>query len=288
MDCTNVVSLSSVVSAIKNGRWKSIIEPIRNEPSKDVRSRLKKNIPAILFNGVFEERTDAGIVHYNNLMIVDIDELDSKKLSSLKKKLKSNIYVFCFFDSPSGGLKVLIPVDSPAEKHNTSAFGTIEDMFIDSYGVKIDSSGKNLSRLCYVSYDDDLYVNYDCSVLHIDENYQEEYGFVPVPNNYIPSGFTKIYDTAEIMTTAVKMVKASKTGGYHKGNRNNFVFVLSCLMCEFGVPHEQALHLIFDRYNTLGWKECRSTVSSAYRRTMKNFGTREIGSRRNSAQQNLL
>lgn len=288
MDCTNVVSMSSVLSAIKSGRWKSIIEPIRNEPSKDIRSDLKKSIPAVIFNGVFEERLDEACVHYNHIMTIDIDGIDKKKLSLLKKKLKTNIYVFAFFDSPSGGLKVLIPVDSPKEKHNTSAFGTIEDMFIDLYGVKIDPSGKNLSRLCYVSYDEDMYVNYECSALHIDENYQEEYGFVPVPSNYIPNGFTKVYDSSEILKTAIKMVKASKTGSYRKGNRNNFVFVLSCLMCEFGVDHEQALHLIFDRYNTIGWKECKSTVSSAYRRTMKNFGTREIGSKRNSAQQNLL
>ncbi|MFN5417682.1 MAG: primase C-terminal domain-containing protein, partial [Flavobacteriia bacterium] len=101
--------------------------------------------------------------------------------------------------------------------------------------------------------------------------------------NYIPST-----DAAYIFKTCVKMVKKSKVGNYRKGNRNNYIFVLACLMCEFGVNNEQALHLIFERYNSLGFQEVRSTVNSSYRKNKSKFATKIINQRTNVNQVNLL
>lgn len=284
-DCTNVVSLVSVLSAIKNGRWKEQVLAIRQETDKSNIKQLKEKLPAVTFCGIFDERIDEGCVHYNNIMIVDIDKVDSRRLKTLREELKNNIYVLAFFSSPSNGLKILIPIDSDIKKHNTSAFYYIEELFGDVYDICIDRSGKNVSRLCYVSYDEDLYYNPDAKVLHIEETLDKS-SFIPiidVKENFIPS-----FNVNHIFENAVKMVKKSKTGSYRKGNRNNFIFVLSCLMCEFGIPDGYALDLIYNKYSSLDIKEVRSTVRSAYRRSKGKFGTRQAFQKIDSNQQSLI
>jgi hypothetical protein len=235
---------------------------------------------------VFEDsREDKSVVHYNHLMIVDIDKISEKRLKSLRNELMSNIHVFAFFISPSFGLKVLIAVDSDYTKHNTDTFYHVEKLFKDMYNIDIDKSGKNVSRLCFVSYDPELFYNPNAVALKIDA-VSSLGGFIKInssPDTFIPTtNATKIFDTC------IKMVKKSKVGSYRKGNRNNYLFVLSCLMCEFGVNYEQSLDMIFNKYSSLGFPEVRNTVASAFKRNKHNFGTKSVNERVNRFQEKLI
>jgi len=284
-NCSNVIKITSVLSAIKKGRWKEQIIELRNETNPIRKKTLKENLPAVTFCGVFEERLDDACVHYNQLMIVDIDKINEKRVQSLKLQMRDNIYVLAFFESPNGGLKILIPIDSTVEKHNTDAFYFVEDMFKTLYNIQIDKSGKNISRLCFISHDENLYYNPNCFILHIPEVIRNS-DFDEVKSNranYIPST-----DADFIFKTCVKMVKKSKVGNYRKGNRNNYIFVLSCLLCEFGVYSNQALHLVYEKYNSLEFSEVKNTVSSAYRKNKHKFATKIINQRTNVNQVNLL
>jgi VirE N-terminal domain/Primase C terminal 1 (PriCT-1) len=289
-DCSNVVSVVSVLKAIKSGKWKAEIEKLRS--ARDANNKkefdsLKYFLTAVIWSGVFEERLDDACVVYNGLMVIDIDKISQTRLKRLKKELIANPYVFAFFDGPSKGLKILMFVDSDRLWHNTHAFYQIETMFIDLYGIEVDPSGKNLSRLCYVSYDPDLYINYNPLILHIEEQKDVFEGFSRINPKAFKSS-VNTYDARHILDVCSKMVKKSKTGGYHKGNRNNFIFSMSCLACEFGINPEMTLLLIFDRYPSLGHKEIKTTVESAYKRNHRNFGTREINNNNNSSQTRLL
>ncbi len=288
VDCSNVVKVLAVLSNIKNGKWKHLILPIREAKlrgNKKEVERLKYYAPAVIWTGVFEERLDNGCIVYNGLMVIDIDTISSRRLRMLKRELNQNPFVFAYFDGPSKGLKVLMFVDSPKEWHNTHAFAQIELMFKDYYDIKIDPSGKNLSRLCYVSYDPDLYLNKDALILHVEEQKNIFEGFTKI-NSTLFSRNVNPYDASNIIDICVKMVKKSKTGSYYKGNRNKFIFSLSCLACEFGVHPEMALNIIFDRYPSLGHKEIKTTVESAYKRNHRKFGTRKVNGNEN--QQGLL
>lgn len=285
-NCLNVVKVTSVLSWIKNGKFKDKITALRECKDDKIRKSIKNSLPAVTFCGVFEDaRLDANIVHYNYLMIVDIDKISSKRLNSIRNELSKNIHVFAYFVSPSFGLKVLVMVDADYTKHNTDTFYFIEKMFKDLYQISIDKSGKNVSRLCFISYDEDLFYNPNCVPLNIKES-------------AINNGFQKIYSSPEtfipetnaskILETCIKMVKKSKTGSYRKGNRNNYIFVLSCLMCEFGVNHEQSLSLIFDKYSSLGFPEVRNTVASAFKKNKHNFATKFLNNRTNENQEKLF
>jgi hypothetical protein len=281
-DCLTVVPISSILNGIKNGIWKESIAKIRSLESKEEISRAKHHLPSVTFSGVFEDtREDDNIVLYNKLMVVDIDKISDKRLTAFKEELKKDKYVLTFFNGPTKGVKLLMNVDTDCEDHSTYAFSAVKYYFDEMYKIEIDPSGKNVSRLCFVSYDPDLYVNPEPFVFPVIRSiYDEEnnQGYVKA-DTFNPKNLEQTTNGKKILDTSVKMVRASKTGGYHKGNRNNFIFSLACLMSDFGVPLELSCFLIYERYNSLEYKEVKNTIHSAYRKVHYNHGSRTLNVR---------
>ncbi len=121
---------------------------------------LKAELPAITFCGRFDTQRKADLItNYNNLIIIDIDDLDPAFLKTVRKSIENDIYTHACFLSPSGnGLKILIKVKTDVIFHK-QAFRNLSIYYKDNFDVLIDKSGSDCSRLCYVSYDSELYVN---------------------------------------------------------------------------------------------------------------------------------
>jgi len=292
VDCSNVVSLLSVINAIKSGRWKYRVEEVRSMPfstkaEKDARAAVKKHLPAVIFSGVFEERIDAACVHYNHVVVVDVDDISKRKLPVLKSDIEKEPWVIAYFEGVTKGIKILVAVDSPAEMHRDHAFVQIEEYFLNRYNVKIDRSCKNLSRLCFVSYDPKAWIAEQFVPMHIVEQKDDFNDFVTIHRQANPDFYESETNAREIFVRLVKMVKASKTGSYRHGNRNNYIFVLSCLCGEHGLDPSDVLAMIYERYSSLSFREIKTTVESAYKRIRSNFGTKSI-SKRKSNQNKLL
>lgn len=281
-DCTTVFPVIKVLSAIKNGRWKEQIEAVRSQESKKMITQLKNKLPNVTFSGVFEdERLDENIVLYNKLVIIDIDTIGPRRLIKLRRELQENPFVVAFFAGPSKGLKVLFKVDTEADEHKTFAFHALEHHFKSMYNVDIDPSGKNIARVCFVSYDPECYINKEYKEFVVDRNIWKSNpdfrdSFRPIiqfKSKFEETNCNKIVDRC------CSMVKKSKAGSFHKGNRNNYIFVLSCLLSEYGVPEEHAVSILSVKYKSLEFKEMKNTINSAYRKTRHNFGIKNNGSR---------
>jgi len=174
-DCTNVAPVLRVLSGIKNGRWKEAVESVRNQESLKMKTQFKNKLPNVTFSGVFEdERKDENIVMYNQLMIIDIDKIGPRKLISLRRELRINPFTVAFFAGPSKGIKVLFKVNTEAHEHKTYAFCAVKEHFSRMYNVEIDPTGKNISRLCFVSYDPDMYINENFQEFVVDESIYEK------------------------------------------------------------------------------------------------------------------
>jgi hypothetical protein len=291
-DCSNVVKVASVLNAIKKGKWKSPVEAVRSlkasNASKEVVTKAKAFLPAVIWTGVFEERLDDACVLYNQLMVIDVDNISAKRLVKFREELKNNPWVYSFFSGPTKGVKILVFVDSDISWHNKHAFWSLENEFLDLYNIKIDPSGKNLSRLCFVSYDPDLYINPNPVYFSPKETVDPLEEFRAIGRTYESKNNIQVTDSRKIIDVCVKMVTKSKTGSYHKGNRNNFIFALSCLLCEYGLQPDQALNLVSMRYQSLKIREVRPTVDSAYKKAKHNFGTKVLNEKGNPNQKSLL
>lgn len=280
-----VVSLNAIFAAIKNGKYKDRIEHIRdlysNNGSKQTIQNLKKPLPCVTFSGTFSERLDDKLIDYSHFIVIDIDDISNKRLVKLKKELTENPYIYAYFDGVTKGIKVLVYLSSPYKYHRDYAFYQVEEMFNNVYNVKVDPSGKNISRLCFLSYDPNIYINDDPTTFPVDLSRKKP--------EYDPKQFKTIvkpenicFDAYKIFDTCLSMMKKSKTGAYRIGNRNNYVFVLSCLLFEFGVNYDMVVSLIIQRYQSLSFKEVTTTVKSAEKKVGTSFGVRVLVSKKNN------
>jgi hypothetical protein len=151
----------SAIVAIRYGRWKKEVELVREAVQrldKAAAEKNKKQLPALTWSGRFKRRAGNGLIEHSGLLCADIDNVNGQ-LASVREKLARLPQVFALFVSPSAtGLKVLVRVPADAIKHLAS-FRAVRKLIHDATGLEIDASGKDIARLCFVSYDPDLYYN---------------------------------------------------------------------------------------------------------------------------------
>jgi len=247
------------------GATKDLVKKIRLEKRKPERQELKKQLPAICFSGTFNKRTDASLIQHSGLICLDFDGYTKQKeLLQDKENLSKNKYVFSVFISPSGnGLKVLVKIPADAENH-TSFFNSLEKYFNSAY---FDKTSKNLSRVCYESYDPLIYVNENSSIWDVIE--EPEYTEI---NRAKDKATIPITDENKIVEILVKWWE--KKYPMSEGQRNQNTYVLAMAFNDFGINKSLASYVL-NQFATDDFtiREIAITIDSAYRNT-GNFGTK--------------
>jgi hypothetical protein len=256
-----------ILERIKDGAGatKDLVKKIRLEKRKPERQELKKQLPAICFSGTFNKRTDASLLEHSGLICLDFDGYEKQKeLLQDKESLSKNKYVFSVFISPSGnGLKVLVKIPADAENH-TMYFNSLEKHFASPY---FDKTSKNLSRVCYESYDPLIAINENSSIWDTIE--EPEYTEVSKTRD---KATIPITDENKIVEILVKWWE--KKYPMHEGQRNQNAYVLAMAFNDFGINKSLASYVI-NQFATDDFtlREIGTTIDSAYRHTA-NFGTK--------------
>jgi hypothetical protein len=256
-----------ILSRIKEGSetTKDLVKRIRLEKNKPERQELKKQLPAICFSGTFNKRTDASLIQHSGLICLDFDGYTkNKELLQDKENLTKNKYVFSVFISPSGnGLKVLVKIPADADNH-TNYFNSLEKYFNSPY---FDKTSKNVSRVCYESYDPLLHINDNSSVWDLIE--EPEYNEV-IKTRDQPT--IPITDENKIVDILVKWW--TKKYPMSEGQRNQNCYVLAMAFNDFGINKGLASYVL-NQYASEDFttREISQTIDSAYKHTA-NFGTK--------------
>lgn len=163
--------LSAITDLIQSNKFKKQIEDLRvvlRTEGKKAYSDKKKSLPAFTPSGKFKGGRKASLIeHYSSFIILDIDNV-AEKIFALTENLQRISYTYCAFVSPSGdGLKVLVRVDSNQEQHKT-AFNQLKAYYESILKVEIDPSGKDVTRLCFFTYDPNIYVNENAKTFKVD------------------------------------------------------------------------------------------------------------------------
>ena len=248
-----------LLKRIKDGKSKELISQIRKSAVKTEQTELKKKLPAICFSGVFFKRNDSAITEHSGLICLDFDGYANKKEMLIEKsKLIKDKHVFSAFISPSGlGLKVLIKIPKDISNHK-NYFKALQTHFNNPH---FDITTKNVSRVCYESFDSAIYINQNSSVWTTteDDDYREVTR-VDVKNTIPITDENKI---VSILTTWWE-----KKYPMVEGQRNNNVFVLASAFNDFGINKSLAEYIL-QRYSTsdFGTLEIKNTIQSAYSNT---------------------
>jgi len=254
----------SILHRIKEGATKGLVKSIRVEKDKTKRNELKKELPAICFSGTFNKRADISIIEHSGFICLDFDGYPKQKdLYEDKEKFTKDKFVYSAFISPSGnGLKVLVKIPSDTDNH-TNYFNALEKHFNSQY---FDKTSKNISRVCYESYDPLIYINENSSLWDtIAEVEYKEKSVADTPT--IP-----ITDENKIVDILVKWW--TKKFPMIEGQRNQNVYVLAMAFNDYGV-NESLAGYVLNQFVTddFSHTEIQRTIDSAYA-NRHNFGTK--------------
>ena len=172
-------SPEGILKCIRDGRWedevthivdaynKALTETNTATQAKKAISELKCSLPGLLWSGRFSERKASAIEEHSGLLVMDLDDLTDAAVRAGRAQLQADQYVLACFLSPSGtGLKVLFRTPKDPQSHK-AAWQAAANHIKKLTGLDADSSGKDLARLCFVSFDPDLYFNPTASELPV-------------------------------------------------------------------------------------------------------------------------
>lgn len=266
-----------VLNDIKTGKYINVITYLRKslaEQKMEAYERAKKSLPAFTPSASFKGgRKLEYLTAYTQIVVLDIDKLTKEQLTNAKALAQETPYTYSAFISPSGnGLKIFVRVNSLQENHK-EAFIALQKFYEEFLSLPIDKSGKDVTRLCFVSYDTDLYLNENAltypiiSEEDLSPYFDQEQEAEPEPPTIASNGFSTEKFGNDYLATYEHCVRfTEKKESYVNGNRNNFIHLLACNLNRKGVPMPAALGFILSDYN-YNTQEVTATVNSAYNNT---------------------
>lgn len=249
-DVPYYISLEKCFSRIKEGKSKEKVIAIRAGDKE-----VKKQLPAIVFAGEFTERNKKGLKQHSGLMVVDFDKYPSNEiLKSELVKLKKNKHFVCVFISPSGnGIKGVVKIPVCDALSHEKYFKAFQEKFNFDY---FDIANCNVDRVCFESYDPNIYINYDAEIFEpklIDKGFNISERVPLLPLN----------DEGKIIEL-ISNFKWSKS--FTEGQRNNFILDVAGALCEYGVMESSATAYLGSYVGDgFSQRELENTVKNAFR-----------------------
>lgn len=250
-----------VFERIKNGKSKDLCEKIRNESDKTKRDALKQQLPAICFSGTFRLRSDNSIIEPSGYICLDFDGIKKEDVESFKDSICDDDYTYAAFISPSGnGVKVIVQIPKDAQKFKKYFEALKQHYNVDEYW---DESSKNISRVCFESYDPDIFINKNAKVwTQIEDDEQFD----------ISTSAPILALTSQ--SAIIKRLEVWFNGkfGFVNGKRNSNLYILAAAFNDFGVfEHEARAYLTQYSQTDFTEREILAIIKSAYSKK-ENFG----------------
>lgn len=262
-DVPYIIPLWKSLERIKIGKSKELVQDVRNAKTKEEADTVKKNLPCILFGGEFKERNKKGLINHSGLMVIDFDKYESDdKMFDHLHELKKNPFIITLFISPSGkGIKGVVRIPLSDQFTHEKYFKAFGNEFNYDY---FDKSNCNVDRVCFESYDPDIYINYDAEVYApnlVDEGFDVKDRVPLIPIN----------DESIIID---KIMRFNWSKDFSEGERNSFIFDLAGAFCEYGVSQSMAEGYILNNVviGEFSESEAKTTIKSSYKR--RSFGTK--------------
>jgi hypothetical protein len=164
----------TLLGRMRLGAWQQEIEhghDILKNQGETAFKKYKETLPCVTFAGTFApRRLMENVVDPSGLLVGDLDDLAD--IDAVMTALSNDRYVYAAFRSPSWlGLKAIFKADGIIrnDADHKKFFAALERYLQTTYQLKLDPSGKDICRLCYVSYDPEMFINNSCVSFPIDQ-----------------------------------------------------------------------------------------------------------------------
>ena len=231
--------INNVLNSLKDGSNKDKIEALRKIEDKEKRNIAKSKLKSICFSGEFSYRSAKNCIKHSGFACLDFDDVGNHDDAvCLRDSLLDNEFIYSAFISPSdNGVKAIVKI--PAEINNHKKY---YEALCETFDSKLDLKTKDISRVCYESYDPDLFINENSKLWTLKKEYTE----VTQKNNY-PDHF-QITDTNKKVDVIVKWFNKKFT--LNAGERNNNLYKLACGLNRAGLNDVDAIDLFKNYYSS--------------------------------------
>lgn len=263
--------ISEVFNLIRSNQFepqtrhlRSIVDP------KEANTYKASNFDYATFSGCFRKRALPSLIRQSPYVCIDIDKIgDIETVNKAKKSILGSIKPALLFISPSGnGLKVIFEINTNDGTHY-QYFKALEVYFKEVVQQKIDTSGSDISRACFLSQDEEAYYNDGPDILDLSFldtfSPNEEKGENPESdrereNLNFDDSPSEIYNRLE------KWMNKKET--FYEGNRNGFITRLANACNRYGISISYTMQRLND-YAETGFtrKEIEAIVRSVYSHT---------------------
>ena len=238
-------SIHNILQKIKNGEWETQVTNIRkyiSDGDNNKANDVKKSLPAFTVSATFKDKRRKDCVDtYTGLLHLDYDKIDN--VEELKARVMDIPYTYAAFISPSGrGLKVFVKSDNDLYSH-TNAFNNLREYYDSIVGIESDKAVKDVPRLCFVSYDAELYLNENSDTYKHKGDLSQEWNFTSNKERFID------------------------------GNRNNFIHLFACNANRKGFDVNDVIsYALTYSDETFLEDEIERTINSAYKNNVSENG----------------
>lgn len=254
----------SILDRVKTGRSKDLVELIRSQPTKELADSYKNELPAICFGGTFNTRKDSELIESSGIATLDFDKYATNELlNEALESIKKDKFTMAAFISPSGnGIKVLVKI--PKEPEDYKKY--FESLAAHFDSPNFDISTSNISRVCFESYDPDIYINKDSEIF--DKKVEE----VELDHHYV-NPTIKLDNENEIIQRLYKWFL--KAHSMTEGQRNANLFILASSFSDYGISEIEAKRFCYQfKAKDFTENEIDRTIKSAYNKCKSNFGNK--------------
>lgn len=249
--------INELLFSFKDGSNASKIEAIRNENNKEKRNNAKSKLVSVCFSGEFSRRAAKNILKHSGFACLDFDDLPSfDDAVCLRDSLQDNEYIYSAFISPSGnGVKAIVKIPPEIENHKK-----YYEALCETFDSFLDTKTKDVSRVCYESYDPDLFINEKSKVWVLKKEYTEVAQKTSYPRHF------QIIDTSKKVDVILKWFNRKFT--LNAGERNGNLIKLSFALNRAGLQKDEALSL-FKNYYSAGLEdsELEGLIKNGYKNT---------------------
>ena len=141
---------------------------------KEISDKKLEAFPAITFAGTFNgSGSTEDIKDMSGLICLDIDHISN--VTEVYEQLKNDIITYMLFISPSGsGIKLIV-------KHNLKdplkfryLYEELSEYYFNKFNIQADKSCKDISRMCYLPFIENLYKNDNCWIWEYNGNFEHK------------------------------------------------------------------------------------------------------------------
>lgn len=252
------VSLENLIETIKDGSFKEVVDNYRRVCTREE----KIKIPCFTPCGLFTRRSIDNVEKYNPILCIDIDYKDNLDVDFdfVFNKLKNNKFIRAMHKSVSGkGYAVYIEVDNTDLTRHGEVYAIVAGQFNKSLGVNVDMACTDISRLRFLSYDEDAFYNGESEILIVE---------LPVVNKPRSSVDNMTSDEQRKYTLQALQL-ALRNSADIADTYDNWLKVVYCISSVFGEDGRSICHEVCAISPKYSYRDTDRLYSKALRRASR-------------------